>query len=323
MRPQFLLTLLLILTGPLHAQPILNGAYAPTAGERFTFGTSRTRTIALPEGPNQDWTYTFIAGGTTYPCSVDSARPANTPTVYAAATWLYHIGTSNVWMREADTGLIYLGNYYGGYHAPNPPVTFFPYGLAFGQGKVQHYYEIDTTTHGGNYTVDTVVYAGYGTLTLNGRVFSDCVLITSHTAGYSSPDTTTSPFALAYVHTEKLIYAPHVGYTLIDYTEEYTPGSTAPAYRLYYINNLATSLAPPKAEVLRLWPSPATGSVCLTVPGASPYSGPIAIYTVAGRHIATLPCHAGRADVSHLLPGLYMVETGHEGRVFRSRLVRE
>ena len=289
------------------AQPVLDATYAPGVNTSFIQNSATvTRAAVLPvaTGANVNWSFT-LSGSQLYSYAfyddVFSLSPASP--YYGATLFRNHGGNDSAFFTLSAGGLYYLGlsqgiafrNYY------RPGQLYLPYGLAFGQIRLDSavFYDALTGSGVGRREVDSLEYAGYGSLALNGLTYTDVILL-KETKGYYNGQ---------WVHTGVDPYTHYrwhiqgAGNPILQI--DVPAGSGAPFAT--YLSNVVAPVAVRTTRQLPLTASPNPGSHTLTLTETA--TGMVRVHAADGKHVE-LPCRAGSVDIGCLTPGIYMLELG-------------
>jgi hypothetical protein len=308
----FLATSLAALLGgiaPSFAQtaPVLNADnFAPVVGSTVKLQNARRvaniDSLTLDTGQNFNLTYefapTYNLNVTLYPYNLQLSRAASFPT----ATYAYEGGpsaTRTLYYRQDAEGISQIGE--DAYILTtffDPGIVQIPFGLSYGQTKIYHYEylaQINTVTPPllrYKRVSDTITYAGYGSVILNGVNHENCVLI-RHKTG--SRDTAAGATA-ATLNTIWTWYKPRLVYPLLQFS--YAPSEPA---SITYAVNIVTTVAPALGQKLHVYPNPAKGKLVL-----DGQSNEVRLISSTGA-VYMRPVHMGQADLTGLAPGLYVV----------------
>jgi hypothetical protein len=199
------------------------------------------------------------------------------------------------------------------------PSYSLPYNLGFNQTLVQTSASFDSTNTGmdpNNYfrIYDTIQYEGYGTLTLNGTVYTNCVLLSSRYAEHKSSQAT-GPFTLNQYELAELLFAPGLGYPLVTNSKTIYPINVA-TRSVAYLSATTTSTKLELVKQLSIHPQPANDKIHLGLTG----TGNATIYDLVGKQVAHIQYVDGVADVSSVQSGLYIVQVIANNQLYRAKL---
>ena len=330
MRKFLLSTAALAIGATAIAQPILNTGFGPSPGTVFSPQRTLDTAVALSTGPRQNWSIILTpAPGTVYPITVHEG--AGTPRLpYFYQSNFYHsqpgpsFTTLSYLLNDTARGLFTLGeDYQNGLDICARPVPRLPYYVPFGQSKTFISLSYDSSSPQSQIhflkDYDTLTYAGYGTLTLNGAVYQNCVLIEQRVVTYINRHgrDTSQGFTLFNRIWGSLIYAPGIGYPIVAKGYSMLGGNTP---SVSYLSDVIIA----NRELLSydaswIWPNPARSFVKI---GLDLHQPLYILNAVDGTH-TTLPYANNQADLSSLPPGLYILETEHQGRRYRARVVKQ
>lgn len=302
----------LLFTARAAAQPVFTFTdFAPHTGDQYTVGHTGTY-CAGSAGPGQTWNFSAISVATTetYTVAVASAVPCSNQ--YPLATQSIGLGGG---FSMIDVNITeYL--YYGTTITPGMPGFIYSdpelvlaYPLSFTDSYVDHSAAVQTTTstvyRNG---VDSVSYAGYGTIITPYGTYPNTICIRRHYSFVDSSQFGHNPCAMTFYYWFNQGYRYPVAQS---WKEDVTCVGNGGTLFLQSIaigmEEAASTEGAPKA-----FPNPLTRQFTLQT-GTDAAGEPVIITDLSGRTVRTLQVTAPQMviDLSGLDNGIYLLRVGN------------
>ncbi|MES2630287.1 MAG: T9SS type A sorting domain-containing protein [Bacteroidota bacterium] len=270
--------------------------HLPIVGVVYSLNLSSSTISDAPAGANQSWNYTIttnklvdyeVVNMNNVPADVKSAVPT-------AVVAYKQTGTPNAALAEYDffsdapSHLVKVGTKNVGASTQVKNDTSMEFGQQYNTTKF----------YGGLYRW----YCGYGTLTVNGKVYKNVAMIKSYNA---------AAFADTLVQFHQFSPFYHLMFS-------YTKGTTG-IKNVAYLDLTNTSVGiedqSPVAQGFSVYPNPAKDVVTVALPSA--VTGTIEIFNLTGQLVRSAmitPNQPTSVPVSDLAPGIYMLKAGDQSR---------
>lgn len=280
----------------------------------------------LDTGRNMNWNLALTRANTSFTnFRWDSGQGPSTMGVYGQSDFILTYGSSTQYFRVDTDGLTKIGAQPGGgftsfYFKARRRI---PFNYAYQTPYEEHWAFVDSASTGQkyyNFYRDTTQVTGYGTVTLNGTVYPDAVLLRTKSASYFTQDTTFFSPTYRNNSTTDQLFVPGLGIPLITVNIN---SLGLPQLTQFVEGIQRVTAAAPSSSTKLLWPQPAMNVLFFEALEAHEPTGSLLCQAADGRSYSLPVIANNRLDIHQLPPGVYiLVHITSRGRV-KHRFIKE